>query len=98
VFYAPTERSQPFAERTQEILRSSLDPGNDRTAAPIPESVYLMNHIRCPAILVECGFLSNQAEDQLLQTPEYQLMVAAALSGAYLQYQELTKDDAQWPK
>jgi len=97
VFYAPTEGSQPLAEYTQEILRSNLDPQNDRTAARIPDSVYLMNHIQCPAILVECGFLSNRTEDQLLQTPEYQLMVAMAMSGAYLQYQE-TKDDAQWPK
>jgi N-acetylmuramoyl-L-alanine amidase len=52
-----------------------------------------MNHITCPAILVECGFLSNPAEDQLLQTPEYQLMIAATLSGACLQYQQVTKDD-----
>ena len=94
VFYAPTKGSQAFAEMTQETLRISLNPQNQRTAAQIPSSVYLMNNIKCPAILVECGFLSNREEDQLLQTPEYQLMLATAISGAYFQYQEITKDDA----
>jgi len=85
VFYAPTAGSQGFAEYTQELLRVTLSPENDRKAKPIPETVYLMNHINCKAILVECGFLTNPAEDQLLQTPEYQLKLAVTLAGAYLQ-------------
>ena len=92
VFYAPTEGSQPFAEYTQEVLRVSLDESNQRSATQIPDSVYLMNHIDCPAILVECGFLSNPAEDQLLQTPEYQLMLAVSLAGSYLQYQQMIRE------
>lgn len=85
VFYAPTPDSQGFAERTQELLRVSLSPGNDRQAKPIPQTVYLMNHISCKAILVECGFLTNPEEDRLLQTPDYQLKLAVTLAGAYLQ-------------
>lgn len=85
VFYAPTTDSQGFAERTQELLRMNLSPGNDRQAKPIPQAVYLMNHISCKAILVECGFLTNPEEDRLLQTPEYQLKLAATLAEAYLQ-------------
>lgn len=85
VFYAPTPDSQGFAERTQELLRTTLSPENDRKAKPIPQAVYLMNHIGCKAILVECGFLTNPAEDQLLQTPAYQLKLATTLAGAYLQ-------------
>lgn len=85
VFYAPTPDSQGFAERTQELLRVTLSPGNDRKAKPIPSTVYLMNHIGCKAILVECGFLTNPEEDRLLQTPDYQLKLAATLAGAYLQ-------------
>ena len=45
-----------------------------------------MNHISCPAILVECGFMSNREEAARLQTPEYQKKLAAALTGACLQY------------
>lgn len=90
VFYALTPDSQGFAERTQELLRVTLSPGNDRKAKPIPQTVYLMNHIRCKAILVECGFLTNPEEDQLLQTPDYQLKLAVTLAGAYLQESALS--------
>lgn len=90
VFYAPTTDSQGFAERTQELLRVTLSPGNDRKAKPILKTVYLMNHIGCKAILVECGFLTNPEEDRLLQTPEYQLKLAATLAGAYLQEIQFT--------
>lgn len=84
VFYASTDRSQELALFTQEVLRRALDPENGRKATKIPDSVYLMNHITCQAILVECGFLSNPSEDALLQTGGYQTKIAAALAGAYL--------------
>lgn len=89
VFYAPTQGSQYFAEYTQELMRVSLDPENDRLAKPIPDSVYLMNHIDCRAILVECGFLTNPAEDLLLQDPDYQLKLAVAVAGAYFQVHQI---------
>ena len=91
VFFASTEGSMEFAQYTQEILRQTLDPGNQRAATQISDAVYLMSHINCPAILVECGFLSNPMEDQLLQTPEYQMMISVSLAGAYLQYQQMTE-------
>ena len=43
------------------------------------ETVYLMNHIQCPGILIECGFLSNEAEDLLLQDGDYQKKLALAI-------------------
>ena len=87
VFFAPTEGSQELAVHTQEVLRQAVDQGNTRQAKPIPDTVYLLNHISCPAILVECGFLSNPEEAQKLAAQGYQLQLAAALAGAWLQYQ-----------
>ncbi|MFR1480342.1 MAG: N-acetylmuramoyl-L-alanine amidase [Hydrogeniiclostridium mannosilyticum] len=84
VFYANGALSLPPAQHTQEVLRRALDPENSRQATKIPDSVYLMSHISCRAILVECGFLSNPSEDALLQTSGYQTKIAAALAGAYL--------------
>ena len=86
VFYGRTEESRIWGEATQEILRQYLDESNSRAAKRIPDTVYLMNHISCPAILVECGFMSNREEAAQLQTPEYQKKLAAALVGACLQY------------
>ena len=84
VFYSPTPNSQPLAALAQELLRQTLDPSNERVPAQIPESVYLMNHISCRAILVECGFLSNPEEDRLLQSEAYQRKISAALAAAWL--------------
>ena len=90
VFFAPTQGSRELGEFVQEVLRAALDEENSRQAKAVPDTVYLMKHVECPAILVECGFLTNPEEDRLLQTSEYQTKVAAALAGAYLQYEEVS--------
>jgi N-acetylmuramoyl-L-alanine amidase len=87
VFYTNEELSLPFAALTQNILKEALDPANTRVPAQIPDNVYLMNHITCRAILVECGFLSNPEEARKLQTPAYQEKIAVALAGSFLQFQ-----------
>lgn len=87
VFYAGGgEESQSFAVLTQEVLRAALNPDNSRQAKPIPDTVYLMNHITCPGILVECGFLSNPEEEALLQSDGYQSKLASALTASWLQW------------
>lgn len=87
VFYGgEVESSMLLAQSFQETLRLNLDPSNNRSAAKIPENVYLMNHVTCPAVLVECGFLSNPEEDRLLQDSGYQTKLAVVLAGAYLSF------------
>ena len=92
VFYANGNLSLPLADITQKYLRNSLDPDNTRKPTPIPNTVYLMKHITCKAILVECGFLSNPQEDALLQTTEYQRKIAAVLACAYMQHKQITQE------
>lgn len=84
VFYANTMGSEQLGQQMQGVLNEKLDPGNTRAAKPIPDSVYLMNHITCPAILVECGFLTNPEEEALLRTMEYQRKIAVCLTGGLL--------------
>ena len=50
----------------------------------VDSSVYLMNHISCRAVLVECGFLSNPEDDRLLHDPAYQKKLAVILAACYL--------------
>lgn len=85
-FYAPTDGSRELAQTVQESLRLTLNPKNGRLEKQIPDSIYLMNHISCPAVLVECGFLTNAREEQLLQDDRYQTKLACALAGGYLQW------------
>ncbi|MBQ9979683.1 MAG: N-acetylmuramoyl-L-alanine amidase [Oscillospiraceae bacterium] len=85
VFYADDELSKAAAQRTQENLRLCLDASNERTVTPVPESVYLFQNINCGAILVECGFMSNPDEAELLQSDTYQKKIACAVLSALLQ-------------
>ena len=80
VFYAPTEGSRELAQAIQSAVRETLQPENTRESKPIPDSVYLMNHVPNRAVLVECGFLSNPEEEQALQDPDYQTQLAAVVA------------------
>lgn len=84
VFYSVGDISLQWAGLTQDALRGILDPNNDRKPAAVPDSVYLFCHITCPAILVECGFLSNPDEAERLLLDSYQCKIAIAIAGAYL--------------
>ena len=84
VFFHDDSESVLWAQRTQQLLRETLGTDPKREATRIAKKVYLMNHINCRAILVECGFLSNPREDQLLQQEDYQTKLAMVLMSAYL--------------
>ena len=84
VFYAPTEGSQPLADHIQNSIKNALQPENERAVKQIPDTVYIMNHITCPAVLIECGFLTNPEEESLLRDENYQRELAAVIAGAWL--------------
>lgn len=80
VFYAPTAGSQQLAQALQGTVTSRLQPENTRQEKEIPSSVYLMNHVKNRAVLVECGFLTNPEEEMLLQQHGYQCKLSLILS------------------
>lgn len=84
VFYGGGEASRLWGEQTQDALRLCLDESNDRKAKEVDSSVYLMSHVKCSALLVECGFLTNGAEASLLLTDTYQKQLAVAVAGGWL--------------
>ena len=86
VFYAPDDASNSLAEHIQNSLIQNLDPTNKRQIKQIPDNLYLFQHITCPAVLIECGFLTNPREEALLQQPDYQTKLAAIIAASYLKY------------
>jgi N-acetylmuramoyl-L-alanine amidase len=46
------------------------------------------NWSEVPAVLVECGFMSNPVEDRLLASPHYQTKLAAGMASGILKYLE----------
>ncbi len=84
VFYAPTEGSQKLAEHFQNSIKTALQPDNERAVKQIPDTVYIMNHVTCPAILIECGFLTNPGEEALLRDEDYQRKLSAVIAAAWM--------------
>lgn len=81
VFYAATEGSEALAGEIQSRLNASLCSGSRRQIKKAA-GVYLMEHIRCPGVLIECGFLSNRQEEEKLRNPEYQKQLGAVIAVA----------------
>ena len=79
VFYAPTEGSQMIAKSMQTSFIKTLNPHSHRQEKKA-DSIYLMQHINCPGVLVECGFLSNPQEEYLLRTKDYQQKVCCVIA------------------
>ena len=84
VFFNAVDPAGEVAQGVQQALNVSLDGG--KTVKAMDGGVYLMKQIRCPGVLVECGFLSNDKEAAHLQTEEHQRRLAAAILAGLLQY------------
>ena len=91
VLYAATDGSHQFGSLTQQNLTAVLYPDNIRSEIEIPSGIYLFKKVRCPAILVECGFLSNPTECTLLEDPQYRLKTATVLAASCIQYCNTTR-------
>jgi len=79
VFYAPTEGSREVASVVQDAFKHCLNP-NSRRQIKKADGVYLMQHINCPGILIECGFLSNYQEEYLLRDTAYQQKICGIIA------------------
>ena len=88
VMYSLNDSSRRLGLITQDNLVTYLDTENRRVAHPAPESLLLTNSVSCPAILVECGFMSNPDEAQKLSTDEYETKLAVVLISSYVQFAE----------
>ena len=86
VFYGAADPdSRVLAEAIQAALAQGIDNGNTRAAKPAGDSIYLMRRLTCPAVIVECGFLSNPEEEADLCRDSYQTQLAACILAGYLQ-------------
>lgn len=85
-FYNTAAGAGDLAAAVQYELNRSINPSNEKICKPIGDDIYLMKKVDCPAILVECGFMSNPSEVRLLQSEGYQKQLAATIAAAYLNY------------
>ena len=86
VFYhTQSEEGERLATCIQESLRLRVDSQNTRKQKPNSD-YYILRTTEIPAALVECGFLSNQTEETLLNDPEYQAKMAWGIYCGILDY------------
>lgn len=87
VFYSKTDpRSKTLGECIQKSVVGLLQPDNTRVIKQGTDSTYLLKNATVPAVIVECGFLSNHAELEKLKNEEYQSKMAFAVYCGILEY------------
>ena len=84
--YGKFSGSDLFAELIQANEAEYVDSENLRNAAKISDDIYLMKKVQCPAVLIECGFMSNPDELVKLKSSDYQMKLAAAFAASYIQF------------
>lgn len=82
VFY--NGENEILAKTIQKVMNENLK--GDRETKKIPSDTYMYNKLNIPGVLIECGFLSNVNERNLLNTEEYQKKVAKSISLGVLEY------------
>ena len=94
VFYGPNhKKSVELAELVQKNIVIKIQPDNKRKVKRAEKNLYLMYAAKCPAILVECGFLSNTMDVANLTDTEYQSKICFAILSAVLEYLDMDQND-----
>lgn len=80
VFYSGNNtESKIVADEIQKSVAQNLQKDNTRKIKQSGEEIYLLYHAKSPAVMVECGFMSNPSEALLLCDEAYQTKMAIAI-------------------
>ena len=84
VFYREgSDAGRLLAGCMQEALIRRLSPKKERAALP---GDYFILQLEAPSVLIECGFVSNPAEEQLLLTADYQALLGQSIAQGAAEY------------
>ena len=84
-YYTSSQEGKDFAEVMQNTLKEKVDTDNHR-AAKANSDYYILRNSKAPAIIIECGFLSNSQEAQNLCDEGYQQSMAEAVADGISTY------------
>lgn len=86
-YYEYSEKGRVLAEIIQDSLKKTMNDNNHRLARP-NSTYYFLRNSKCPLVIVECGFLSNREEAELLCNDVYQDKIAWAVHLGIIEYLE----------
>lgn len=93
VWYASNEKSEKLASNIQEMLKGKIDDKNKRLAKPAKNQYKILRDgYDGGCVIVECGFISNNAEEQRLKTEEHQDKIVEGISVGVDKYFEDKKE------
>jgi len=84
-YYKGSEKGKRLAELIQKRFDYVLGKEN-RRLAKANDNYYLLLHVKCPIVIVECGFLSNWKEAAMLNSAEYQDRLAWTIHMGVMEY------------
>lgn len=87
IFYSPNnEKSKQLADSIKFSVKGLLQPDNERECKKADSGIYLLKNTNNPAVIVECGFISNEEECNNLLSSEYQKQMAFSITAGFLSY------------
>lgn len=87
VYYSPNnDTSVLLANLLEKSVSEALPETRCRPSKLSTSSIYLLDKLQCPAILVECGFISNQTECIRLCNEEYQNRLCEAIVAGIIDF------------
>lgn len=89
VYYSKNQlQSKDAAELIRVSVKNTLQPDNNRETKAASSNIYILDRISCPAILIECGFLSNPAECEKLSSYDYRRELSFVLYSSLVSFLE----------
>lgn len=87
IFYSTNnDANRALAQVMQNTVSEALQPENGRTVKDAEGKIFILDRLEQPAILIECGFISNAEEATLLKDEAYQAKLAYVLSRPILNF------------
>jgi N-acetylmuramoyl-L-alanine amidase len=91
-YFNRSDDSQHLGDCIQTQLKEFADPTNKFLPKP-NANYYMLKQTAMPAVIVECGFLSNKSDRAKLSTDEYQEKVAWGIYLGIIDYFNNTEDN-----
>ena len=86
-FYSPNNNeSKLLADFIQKSIASQLQKGNNRVIKRSGTDIFLLYNATKPAVMVECGFISNPSDLNNLKNAKYQNEMALSIAMGILNY------------
>ena len=87
IFYSPNNpKSKQLADSIKYSVKGLLQPNNERECKKADSGIYLLKNTNNPAVIVECGFISNGEECKNLLDSQYQKQMAFSITAGFLSY------------